>query len=223
MCHDVAKNLLHHLPDKSIKKQYDFSKLEKIVSADFSIVINIQKIINEDPQLTADKLKLIIVNLIINKYQETVSMLEKTVLDQFEKIMLIKVLDNYWREHLNSMDHLRNSINLRGYAQKDPKNEYKKESFQLFAKMLDDFKYEVITSLTRMRIPITAEAKKMEERWKNSSRKNVEEQYNNLFNGYGAKDKYQMFIQSTPKIRRNDACHCGSKKKYKNCHGAFLS
>lgn len=229
MCNDVTEKLLRdNLSDKSIKKQYDFRELEEILSSDFSITINIQKILNEDLQFSTDKLKLMIVNEITYKYQETVNILEQTVIDQFEKVTLIKSLDNHWREHLNSMDHLRNSVNLRGYAQKDPKNEYKKESFQLFAKMLDNFKYEVITSLTQIRISTAEEAKKMEKIWRNSF-KNLEEQHNNLLlldNNESYKhivnDKHRTFIRGGPKIRRNNPCHCGSKKKYKHCHGAFL-
>ena len=228
MRYGVAEKLFHdYVPHNSMEEQWDLDGLEKALSGDFTIAIDLQKILSEDDQLTDDKLKPVVVDAIVDEYQQKTANLEQTAIHQFEKVTLMQTLDSHWREHLNAMDHLRHSINLRGYAQKDPKNEYKKESFQLFANMLDNFKYEVIANLARIRIAAPEEAEKMEEKWK-SAVKNIEAQHEDVLAGDSTEsqagntsNKHQPFVRGTPKVKRNDPCPCGSEKKYKHCHGAL--
>ena len=227
MRYDVAEKLFYdYVPHNSMEEQWDLEGLEKALIGDFTITMELKKILTEDDRLTDNTLKQIVVDAIVNEYQQKTSNLEQAAIQQFEKITLMQALDSHWREHLNAMDHLRNSVNLRGYAQKDPKNEYKKESFQLFASMLDNFKYEVIANLARIRIAAPEEAQKMEQKWKNAV-KNIEAQHEDVLAGASSESQESQqgskkpFVRSTPKVRRNDPCPCGSQKKYKQCHGAL--
>ncbi|WP_116963924.1 preprotein translocase subunit SecA [Fastidiosibacter lacustris] len=233
MRYDVAEKLFHdHVPARSIEDQWDLEGLETVLLNDFAISINLRRILAEDDHLTDEHLKEIVVKAIVDEYQHKTQNktqnLDLTAIRHFEKVSLMQALDSHWREHLNAMDHLRNSINLRGYAQKDPKNEYKKESFELFSSMLDNFKYEVISNLAKIRIQAPEEAQKMEQEWK-SSIKNIEAQHEDVLAGGSssrhdeetAHRAHQPFVRETPKVKRNDPCPCGSGKKYKQCHGAL--
>lgn len=233
MRYDVAEKLFHdHVPAGSMEEQWDLEGLEKALLGDFSISLSLRELIAEDDHLHDETLKELVIKAIVEEYQQKTENLEAQSIRQFEKISLMQALDTHWREHLNAMDHLRNSINLRGYAQKDPKNEYKKESFELFSSMLDNFKYEVISNLAKIRIQAPEEAQRMEEEWKNSI-KNIEAQHEDVLaggssslpneeNAQSAQEKAQQpFVRDMPKVKRNDPCPCGSGKKYKQCHGAL--
>ncbi|WP_440683074.1 preprotein translocase subunit SecA [Cysteiniphilum halobium] len=229
MRYDVAEKLFHdHVPAGSMEEQWDLEGLEKALLGDFSISLNLRKLLAEDDHLHDETLKELVIKAIVEEYQQKTENLEAESIRQFEKISLMQALDTHWREHLNAMDHLRNSINLRGYAQKDPKNEYKKESFELFSSMLDNFKYEVISNLAKIRIQAPEEAQRMEEEWKNSI-KNIEAQHEDILEGSSssvteeknAQKANQPFVRDMPKVKRNDLCPCGSGKKYKQCHGAL--
>ena len=144
------------------------------------------------------------------------------------RFSLLQTLDSHWREHLSSIDHLRNSINLRGYAQKDPKNEYKKEAFELFSSMLDNFKYEVISSLAKIRIATEEETQRAQQEWKESMSE-IKAEHESVIDNNQAQDdkeqedqtpKPQPMKREGPKVKRNDPCPCGSGKKFKHCHGA---
>ena len=229
MRYDVAKKLFHdHVPVGSMEEEWDLEGLEKALLEDFSISLNLHKLLAKDDSLHNETLKEIVIKAIVEEYQYKTENLEPKSIRQFEKISLMQALDTHWREHLNAMDQLRNSINLRGYAQKDPKNEYKKESFELFSSMLDNFKYEVNSNLAKIRIQVPEEAQKMEDEWKKSI-KNIEAQHEDILSSASssATDKekahaaHQPFVRDIPKVKRNDLCPCGSGKKYKQCHGGL--
>ena len=167
MRYDIAEKLFHDfVPERSMEALWDLEGLEKALADDFAIELALQKRLNDDDALGETALKSMVVEAIVKEYQDKTTYLDEASVHHFEKVTLMQALDTYWREHLNAMDHLRNSINLRGYAQKDPKNEYKKESFELFSNMLDRFKYEVIANLAKIRIQSAEEAEKMEAEWK---------------------------------------------------------
>ncbi len=229
MRYDVAERLFHNfVPEGSMEELWDISGLEAALLSDFAIKVDLKKMIAEDDTLADDKLKEIVIDAIVKEYNEKTENLEKEAIRHFEKVTLMQALDTHWREHLNAMDHLRNSINLRGYAQKDPKNEYKKESFELFSSMLDSFKYEVISNLAKIRIQSPEEAQKMEDEWKNTIT-NIEAQHEDVLEGVGVSERkeeaaakaHEPYVRPTPKVKRNDPCPCGSGKKYKQCHGAL--
>ncbi len=152
---------------------------------------------------------------------------------QFEKAIMLQNLDTSWREHLAAMDYLRQGIHLRGYAQKNPKQEYKRESFQLFSQLLDKINYEVISALCKFEVKVERDIEQLEERRRQSlDFKQVEYRHNEVDALQQEGDvavteemqdeailAQQTFVREQPKVGRNDPCPCGSGKKFKQCHG----
>ena len=142
------------------------------------------------------------------------------VLRQFEKAVMLQNLDSHWKEHLAAMDHLRQGIHLRGYAQKNPKQEYKRESFALFSQMLEALKVEVITILSRVKVQAEEDVQKVEEQRRQAD--NVPKHFEHKEASATPEeksDKVRTEMRNGPKVGRNDPCPCGSGKKYKQCHG----
>ncbi|WP_395167731.1 preprotein translocase subunit SecA [Francisella salimarina] len=224
---DVAEQLFHdYVPAGSMHELWDLEGLEKALKSDFLIELDLQKSYQENDSLGEEDLKKLVREAIEFEFAEKTKDLELGAVRQFEKFSLLQSLDSHWREHLSSIDHLRNSINLRGYAQKDPKNEYKKEAFELFSTMLDNFKYEVISSLAKIRIATEEETQRAQEEWKESMSEIKAEHESVIDNNQSEDDKeqeeapkVQQVKREGPKIKRNDPCPCGSGKKYKQCHG----
>ncbi|AEI36571.1 preprotein translocase subunit SecA [Francisella salina] len=224
---DVAEQLFHdYVPAGSMHELWDLEGLEKALKSDFLIELNLQKSYQENDSLGEEDLKKLVREAIEFEFAEKTKDLEVGAVRQFEKFSLLQSLDSHWREHLSSIDHLRNSINLRGYAQKDPKNEYKKEAFELFSTMLDNFKYEVISSLAKIRIATEEETQRAQEEWKESMSE-IKAEHESVIDNNQSEDeqeqeeapKVQQVKREGPKIKRNDPCPCGSGKKYKQCHG----
>ncbi|BCD90445.1 protein translocase subunit SecA [Francisella halioticida] len=226
---DVAEQLFHdYVPAGSMHELWDLEGLEKALKADFMIEVYLQKLYQDDDNIGEEDLKELVREAITLEFTEKTKELESDAVMQFEKFSLLQGLDNHWREHLSSIDHLRNSINLRGYAQKDPKNEYKKEAFELFSSMLDSFKYEVISSLAKIRISTEEETQRAQEEWKESMG-DIKAEHESVIDNNQREDeqdeqqeeipKVQQVKRDGPKIKRNDPCPCGSGKKYKQCHG----
>ncbi|WP_150465112.1 preprotein translocase subunit SecA [Francisella sp. SYW-2] len=224
---DVAEQLFHdYVPAGSMHELWDLEGLEKALKSDFLIELDLQKSYQEDDSLGEEDLKKLVREAIEFEFAEKTKDLEVGAVRQFEKFSLLQSLDSHWREHLSSIDHLRNSINLRGYAQKDPKNEYKKEAFELFSTMLDNFKYEVISSLAKIRIATEEETQRAQEEWKESMSE-IKAEHESVIDNNQSEDeqeqeeapKVQQVKREGPKIKRNDPCPCGSGKKYKQCHG----
>ncbi|KFJ43499.1 preprotein translocase subunit SecA [Francisella philomiragia] len=227
---DVAEQLFHdYVPAGSMHELWDLEGLEKALKSDFMIEIDLQKLYEEDDNLGEEDLKKFVREAIEFEFAEKTKNLEVGAVRQFEKFSLLQSLDSHWREHLSSIDHLRNSINLRGYAQKDPKNEYKKEAFELFSTMLDNFKYEVISSLAKIRIATEEETQRAQEEWKESMSE-IKAEHESVIDSNQSEDdkeqeeapKVQQVKREGPKIKRNDPCPCGSGKKYKQCHGKVV-
>ncbi|WP_150463842.1 preprotein translocase subunit SecA [Francisella sp. XLW-1] len=224
---DVAEQLFHdYVPAGSMHELWDLEGLEKALKSDFLIELDLQKSYQENDSLGEEDLKKLVREAIEFEFAEKTKDLEVGAVRQFEKFSLLQSLDSHWREHLSSIDHLRNSINLRGYAQKDPKNEYKKEAFELFSTMLDNFKYEVISSLAKIRIATEEETQRAQEEWKESMSE-IKAEHESVIDNNQSEDeqeqeeapKVQQVKREGPKIKRNDPCPCGSGKKYKQCHG----
>jgi len=224
---EVAEQVFYdYVPKGSVIELWDLNGLETALKNDFMIDLDIEQIVKNDENCTEDDISKVVTDAIRLEYVEKVKNLEVAAIKNFEKVSLLQSLDSHWREHLSSIDHLRSSINLRGYAQKDPKNEYKKEAFELFSSMLDNFKYEVITSLAKIRIANEAEAQQVEEEWKHSV-VNVKAEHESVIDSSSKDDsepenqtlKVQQVKRDGNKVKRNDPCPCGSGKKYKQCHG----
>ncbi|MBK2356504.1 preprotein translocase subunit SecA [Francisella hispaniensis] len=224
---DVAEQLFHdYVPAGSMHELWDLEGLEKALKSDFMIEVNLQKLYEEDDNLGEEDLKKFVREAIEIEFAEKTKNLDPGAVRQFEKFSLLQSLDSHWREHLSSIDHLRNSINLRGYAQKDPKNEYKKEAFELFSSMLDNFKYEVISSLAKIRIATEEETQRAQQEWQESM-SDIKAEHESVIDNNQRHDedeqeeapKVQQVRREGPKVKRNDPCPCGSGKKYKQCHG----
>lgn len=142
-------------------------------------------------------------------------------MSQFEKSVVLQTLDNQWREHLAAMDQLRQGIHLRGYAQKDPKQEYKKEAFTLFTSMLDNLKYDVVRLVSSVEIQTEEDVNAIEEQRRAEQVSKMSLQHGNYADEQDEEAATQTYRRHEKKIGRNDPCPCGSGKKYKACHGSL--
>ena len=225
---DVAEKVFYDfVPAGSMSELWDLDGLEKALKADFMIEVNLQKVYEENDELTEEDLKNAVVTAVNFEFENKTKDLDQQVVKNFEKFSLLQSMDTHWRDHLSAIDHLRNSINLRGYAQKDPKNEYKKEAFELFSSMLDNFKYDVISSLAKIRIATEEETERAQEEWKDSM-SDIKAEHESVIDNNTREDeqeqeneapKIQQVKREGPKVKRNDPCPCGSGKKFKQCHG----
>jgi preprotein translocase subunit SecA len=147
-------------------------------------------------------------------------MVGDSVLRQFEKAIMLQSLDQHWKDHLAAMDHLRQGIHLRGYAQKNPKQEYKRESFELFSEMLENLKVDVVGILSKVQVRAEEDVEKVEEQHRKSENAPREYQHEQAEHvGGEAPQSAQVMARSEPKVGRNDPCPCGSGQKYKQCCG----
>jgi len=225
---DVINTLVaNYIPAGTLEEQWDVKGLEKALLEETGNDFNIQKWLDDDDQLNEYLLSKKVNEELMKLYQEKENIIGKDELRRFEKYVLLQVLDSHWKEHLSAMDYLRQSINLRAMAQKNPKQEYKRESFEMFTEMLEQIKQEVVSTLTRVEIRSQEEIEELERQQQmpsdmnyehaESSMQNEEEQNGSDENSQDS--AHQPFVRNDKKIGRNDPCHCGSGKKFKQCHG----
>ncbi|MBT9590819.1 MAG: preprotein translocase subunit SecA, partial [Thiobacillus sp.] len=215
MRNDVLSDAIdQHIVPGSMDEQWDVAGLEKALAAQFALDLPLQQWLDEDKALNEDGLRKKIMSAADAAHAEKEALVGAEGLRQFERSVMLQSMDTHWREHLSALDHLRQGIHLRGYAQKQPKQEYKREAFELFSGMLTGIKAEVtqITSTVQVRVPEDVQAVELHE-----GLSNVQYQHE----GY---DEAQDFAKAAagetyPKVGRNDPCPCGSGKKYKQCHG----
>ena len=144
------------------------------------------------------------------------------IIRHLEKVIMLQTLDTQWKEHLAEMDYLRQGIGLRGYAQKNPKQEYKREAFEMFTAMLDRVKSEVVTILAKVQLREESEIDALEQRQQAASQEGLEMQHENASLTNPAPSEVEepnTFVRQGPKVGRNEPCPCGSGKKFKQCHG----
>lgn len=218
-----------HIPPQSMPEQWDVAGLESTLQSDFGIKLPIQQWLDEDDKLYEETLRERILAELIAAYNEKETQASAEALRTFEKQILLRVLDDLWKDHLSTMDHLRHGIHLRGYAQKNPKQEYKRESFTLFQELLDSIKRDTIRVLghvqvrredpaeeeARLRREAEALAERMQFQHADASALAEEE-------GSAAEGDVAAAVapvRSENKVGRNEPCPCGSGKKYKHCHG----
>ncbi|RUR19654.1 preprotein translocase subunit SecA [Legionella sp. km535] len=209
-----------YIPPQSLEDQWDPKALSDVLLDEFKIKAPVHEWIDADHSIQPEQIKDKILALAIEHYDEKVRKTGRPVISQFEKSVILQTLDNHWREHLAAMDQLRQGIHLRGYAQKDPKQEYKKEAFSLFTMMLDNLKYDVIKLLLSVEIQTEEDANAVEEQRRAEQIRKMNLQHENP-NG---KEEHleQTFRRQEKKTGRNDPCPCGSGKKYKSCHGSLV-
>ncbi len=214
------------IPAESVEEQWDAPGLEKSLLGEFNFKASIADWIKQEPNLEEEKIKARILENAAREYEEKFAMVEhKEYVRQFERGVMLQTLDNHWREHLAALDHLRQGIHLRGYAQKNPKQEYKREAFELFSSLLDIVKREVTQKLMLVRVQTEQEVEQAAEQVEHLPEpKNVQyhhADYDEALETAKSNDDtaVQPFVRQGQKIGRNDPCPCGSGKKYKQCHG----
>ncbi|UXN34331.1 preprotein translocase subunit SecA [Avibacterium paragallinarum] len=215
---DVFNRVIdQYIPPHSLEEMWDIPGLELRLQQDFALNLPLAQWLEENNTLHEEALRERIIQAAEEEYQRKEALVGKESMQHFEKGVMLQTLDELWKEHLAAMDHLRRGIHLRGYAQKDPKQEYKKESFQMFMDMLDALKLSVITTLSRVQIRTQEEIEQAEKLQQEiAAREQAQMQYNNAKNEGEGED----LDNPSRKIGRNEPCPCGSGKKYKHCHGS---
>ncbi|RAT13716.1 preprotein translocase subunit SecA [Lonsdalea populi] len=207
----------NHIPPQSLEEMWDIDGLEQRLKNDFDLEMPIAEWLEKEPQLHEETLRERIHEQAMEVYARKEEVVGVDVMRNFEKGVMLQTLDSLWKEHLAAMDYLRQGIHLRGYAQKDPKQEYKRESFSMFAAMLEALKYEVISTLSKVQVRMPEEIEALEQQRREEAERLASQQ----------QLSHQSEVAAAPvvggsserKIGRNDPCPCGSGKKYKQCHG----
>ena len=231
----IAQVIDRSISPNTLEEQWNVPALEQDLETELGIKLPLSEWLEQDDSLYEDALR----QKIEQSISDTITAKEEQVgaegMRHFEKAVMLKVLDEQWKEHLFNMDHLRQGIHLRGYAQKNPKQEYKREAFEMFSLILENVKFEVVSILARFHIPTEQEIAEMEARQRRQSMKFIHAEAESpaaeadaakaarppRANAPGASaiSGDQPFVRKTKKIGRNDPCPCGSGKKYKQCHG----
>ncbi len=214
-----------HVQPESLEEQWDIDALEKTLMAELQLELPIKQWLADESTLDEEQLRARIVDFADRKYTDKVTLFEAGPIRQFERTLMLQSIDSHWREHLAALDHLRQGIHLRSYAQKTPAQEYKKEAFELFGLMLEMINTEVTRILMTVQFRSEAELQKVEEP---QAPKNVQFHHADHdealqdANADAAGSDAQTFVRQGQKVGRNDPCPCGSGKKYKYCHGKLV-
>ena len=208
-----------YVPEESVEEQWDVKGLEGSLKAELNLALPIGNWLEQEPELGDSALRERIVAKADEAYQAKIPPGAEDQFRQYELYMMLQILDSHWREHLAALDHLRQGIHLRGYAQKNPKQEYKREAFELFGSMLEAVKLEVTRTLVAVEIRASDEVPKADV---DAHVENVRLQHSDYDTALaeGAEErKSQPTVRHAQKVGRNDPCPCGSGRKYKHCHG----
>ncbi|RBO81993.1 preprotein translocase subunit SecA [Marinomonas aquiplantarum] len=214
------------IPPQSIFDMWDVAGLEEKIRNEFGLTIPVSQWLEEDKKLYEEPLRQKILDCFVEDYQTKEEVAGAEQFRSFEKQVLLQVLDTLWKEHLQTMDMLRQGIHLRGYAQKNPKQEYKRESFELFQGLMEQIKFEVVQIISRVKVQSADEAEKIEQARKEQEAKMqmsmVHNSVDSLSDSTDADANVANSAQDVPKVGRNEPCPCGSGKKYKQCHGKLV-
>ena len=227
----VQDTISQYIPPQSIEDMWDVPGLEERIKADFQLDMPVSKWLEDDEELHEDTLRDKILNNVVSAYRDKEERVGPPVMRHFEKSVMLQLLDTQWKDHLGAMDQLRQGIHLRGYAQKNPKQEYKREAFELFTQLLDDVKSEVISILSKVQVQGESDVEKVEEQrrqqaeskdvnYQHAQASAIDEAAGNAGEQPAKKSAPQApYVRDGRKVGRNDPCPCGSGKKYKQCHG----
>jgi preprotein translocase subunit SecA len=226
---DVIYDLVaRFVPPNSVDEQWDLPGLQATLDTELGVQMDVVGLVHQHEELDADAIAQKVVERMEEHFAQKEASVGGDTMRALEKHVMLTVLDQSWKEHLARMDYLRQGIYLRGYAQKQPKQEYKKEAFELFSQMLEDVKSEVINLLSRVRVRSEEEVAAMEamERQQAEARLQMS-QFQHQDNGSYSADEEAAQVEAgvaqvtreEPKVGRNDPCPCGSGKKFKHCHG----
>jgi len=227
---EVVNNIITaSIPHGSIDEQWDIEGLENALEEEFGQKMPVAEWLDQDNMLDEAGLRRKIQSEIVAEFEQKEQLVGAQGMRNYEKHVMLNVLDKLWKEHLAAMDYLRQSIGLRGYAQKNPKQEYKREAFEMFTELLERMKYEVVTTLSKVKIQQDEQAEQLDD-LENAKVENVNYQHpdaqgmqqSEVKGGSqeeGEQAPAQPYHREQKKIGRNEPCHCGSGKKYKQCHG----
>jgi preprotein translocase subunit SecA len=241
--HDVLQEAIdNHIPRQSLEEQWDIPGLEAELKTEFDLELPLQQWLEADDKLYEENLRERITTALNDAYKAKEDSVESTPdqpnpLRMFEKQVMLQIVDNLWKEHLATMDHLRQGIHLRGYAQKNPKQEYKREAFELFQELLENMKRESIRILSHVKVRQEEDVREMEEQRRLQAEAQAKQSsYQHAAaesitaGGSSAEeasseteDAAQPFVREDKKVGRNEPCPCGSNKKYKQCHGKLTA
>lgn len=218
---DVFKSTIDsYITPQSLEEEWDIQGLEERLKNDFDLDMPIAEWLDKEPDLHEETLRERILEKAKEDYLRKEEVVGTDMMRNFEKGVMLQTLDSLWKEHLAAMDYLRQGIHLRGYAQKDPKQEYKRESFNMFATMLESLKYEVISVLSKVQVRMPEEVEAMElQRREEAERLAAQQQLSHYEENALVTEEPNAPASAERKVGRNDLCPCGSGKKYKQCHG----
>ncbi|MCK5830931.1 MAG: preprotein translocase subunit SecA [Methylococcales bacterium] len=226
---DVLNDVItKYIPAKTMEEQWNINELEEHLSEEYHLDLDLKNKLDKDNSFQEQDLRNLVFDALEQSNKEKEEKSTAEVMQHFEKSVMLQVLDNSWKEHLAAMDSLRQGIHFRGYAQKDPKQEYKRESFDMFTSLLDHIKYEVIGILAKVQVAQEEDVEAIDEQRQAPQEMNYEhaeasptiaeaEPIQTATENTEQAD--QPFVRDGKKIGRNDPCPCGSGKKYKQCHG----
>ncbi len=220
----VEGSVYQHIPPGSLEEMWDADGLSHALEAEFGVRADVARWIREDPTLTSDGISERCIGEVDKAYTKKVGDIGPELMRGVEKQVMLRQLDFHWKEHLAAMDHLRQGIGLRSYAQKNPKQEYKREAFEMFGEMIEQVKHDSVSILSRIRIQGEEDLSEMEAR----RRKDEQMKFQHAeASALGAQSKgsaaeaeqHTPFVRDGRKVGRNEPCPCGSGKKFKQCHG----
>lgn len=222
----IDSTISEFLPDGSAEEQWDIEGLCQALENKFGLSLPVKQWFDEDDAIEKEGVSERIFQCIADLFREKEDRVGAEIMRRLEKDLMLKVLDNRWKEHLAAMDYLRQGIGLRSYAQKNPKQEYKREAFSMFQQMLDQIKHETISLISRAELPTLEEIRALEAA--QQVPEDIEYQHAQVDNvlhpeqqaaATGGQTRQQPFKRTQKKLGRNEPCHCGSGKKFKHCHG----
>ncbi|MGL4601646.1 MAG: SEC-C metal-binding domain-containing protein, partial [Plesiomonas sp.] len=214
-----------YIPPQSLEEMWDVPGLEHRLHNDFDLTLPIGQWLEEDNNLHEEVLRERIQAEALKLYREKEDVVGESMMRHFEKGVMLQTLDTLWKEHLAAMDHLRQGIHLRGYAQKNPKQEYKRESFEMFTEMLETLKLDVISTLSKVRVRMPEEVEQVDVQRRVEAERIAQKQQYSHSEVESAltenSDGSGSLVRAERKVGRNELCPCGSGKKYKQCHGVL--
>ncbi|WP_193014697.1 preprotein translocase subunit SecA [Proteus sp. FME41] len=210
----------NYIPPQSLEEMWDIEGLTSCLQKDFDLHLPIKEWLDKEPELHEETLRERILEKSIEVYKAKEEVVSAEMMRNFEKGVMLQTLDSLWKEHLAAMDYLRQGIHLRGYAQKDPKQEYKRESFAMFASMLESLKYEVISTLSKVQVRLPEEVEELERRRREEAERLAkQQQLSHEVTKESQMSAVDGQVAAGKKVGRNEPCPCGSGKKFKHCHG----
>jgi len=224
---EVVEGAVHqHIPPGSLEEMWDAEGLSNALEAEFGVRADVARWIREDSTLTAEGISERCTEEVTKAYEKKAGDIGPELMRGVEKQIMLRQLDFHWKEHLAAMDHLRQGIGLRSYAQKNPKQEYKREAFEMFGEMIEQVKHDSISILSRIRIQGEEDLSELEQRRKKEQAMKFQHAEASALGGGqsggeqpAAAEPAAPFVRDGRKVGRNEPCPCGSGKKFKQCHG----